>query len=71
MENGCKRTDAGANTGDWLMRVMEIRKQPTSATPEEIVKLTDDVLMQIYFGISPEDKIGRALSVSVKNVSED
>ena len=64
MDKGCERTESGRN-GDWLMRVMEIRKYPASATPEEIVKLTDDVLMQIYFGISPEDKIGRKLSGSI------
>lgn len=35
---------------DWQIRVMEIRKNPLTATPDEIVKLTDDYFMRLYFG---------------------
>lgn len=55
----------------WQYRVMEIRKDPKSATPEEIVKLTDDFFMRLYFGdpIRCNADLGRNLSGSVKNVT--
>lgn len=57
---------------EWQCRVMEIRKDPKSATPEEIVKLTDDFFMRLYFGdpVRCSADLSRTLSGSVKNVTQ-
>ncbi len=34
----------------WYYRILEIRKQPALATHEDILKLTDDVLLNLYMG---------------------
>lgn len=57
---------------DWLIRVMEIRKNPASATPEEILKLADDYFYNLYFGKSVEHvqyiaDLGQRLSSSTLN----
>lgn len=57
---------------DWQFRVMEIRKNPSCATPEEIVKLTDDYFMRLYFGnpLRCTADISRNLTGSIKDVTE-
>lgn len=57
---------------DWQLRVMEIRKSPETATLDEIVKLTDDYFMRLYFGdpIQHHANYGHHLTASVKNVTE-
>jgi len=57
---------------EWMWRVMEIRKNPSLATPDDIVKMTDDILYKIYFGKSEADisELGRVLTgKSVENIS--
>jgi hypothetical protein len=54
---------------EWYYRILEIRKEPSLATPEDILKLTDDVLMQLYFG--GEKNSIFALGTSLTNKSID
>lgn len=54
---------------EWYYRILEIRKEPSLATPEDILKLTDDVLMQLYF--NGEKNSIPALGTSLINKSID
>jgi hypothetical protein len=49
---------------EWMWRIMEIRKNPSLATPDDIVKMTDDILYKIYFGKSQTGiaEVGKVLT---------
>ena len=57
---------------EWMWRIMEIRKNPSLATPDDIVKMTDDIIYKLYFGASNNEiaELGRLMtSKSIENVS--
>lgn len=41
---------------EWFYRILEIRKNPDSATKEDILKMADDLVLVIY-GWQSENKI--------------
>jgi hypothetical protein len=52
---------------DWMIRVMEIRNNPASASVEDILKLADDYFYNLYFSKPLTDQqhilqIGQRLS---------
>ena len=58
---------------DWRFRVMEIRKHPETASLAEIIKLTDEYFVKLYFGDPSQGaaSVSRCLAASIKDVPEN